>query len=213
MSTPSPTNPSLDSIHRNLYLVAATWAILLVLFSPWPALAQDCGSLSDTREMIRCLENKIARARTGSLPVGTVVLWAGSLSDIPAGWKLCDGREGRPDLSDRFALGLDPKDPMMKKTGGSIVHDHGGSTQPHTLTPDQIPQHSHKLGRGSAKFVEPEGRGDSDALAFFGWGSSSSTTIHNTHEDGGRGQAHSHGISRARHIPPYCVLAYIIKVR
>jgi len=34
-----------------------------------------------------------------------ICLWAGAVVDIPAGWALCDGNAGRPDLRDKFVLG------------------------------------------------------------------------------------------------------------
>lgn len=36
---------------------------------------------------------------------GIIVLWGGAIVDIPAGWGLCDGLNGKPDLQDRFVLG------------------------------------------------------------------------------------------------------------
>lgn len=36
---------------------------------------------------------------------GIIVLWAGAIADIPAGWSLCDGTGGRPDLRDKFVIG------------------------------------------------------------------------------------------------------------
>lgn len=36
---------------------------------------------------------------------GIVVLWGGAIADIPAGWHLCDGNAGTPDLRDRFVIG------------------------------------------------------------------------------------------------------------
>lgn len=36
------------------------------------------------------------------MPVGTILPFIGSLSDIPSGWYLCDGTNGTPDLRDRF---------------------------------------------------------------------------------------------------------------
>ena len=38
-------------------------------------------------------------------PVGTIVVWSGASDDIPTGWALCDGQDGRPDLRGRFVLG------------------------------------------------------------------------------------------------------------
>jgi len=36
---------------------------------------------------------------------GIIVLWGGAIVDIPAGWALCDGNSGRPDLQDKFVIG------------------------------------------------------------------------------------------------------------
>ena len=38
-------------------------------------------------------------------PVGSIIMWAGAVGDIPAGWKLCDGQKGTPNLIDRFIVG------------------------------------------------------------------------------------------------------------
>ncbi len=36
-----------------------------------------------------------------------VCIWSGSLETIPAGWRLCDGTNGTPDLRDKFVVGMD----------------------------------------------------------------------------------------------------------
>lgn len=36
---------------------------------------------------------------------GLICLWSGAIVDIPAGWSLCDGGGGRPDLRDKFVIG------------------------------------------------------------------------------------------------------------
>jgi len=58
------------------------------------------------------------------IPPGGIILWSGSLEDVPEGWVLCDGRRGTPDLTDRFVLGAgfayEPHE-----TGGSASHSHG----------------------------------------------------------------------------------------
>jgi hypothetical protein len=41
----------------------------------------------------------------GFTPIGGIILWSGSVASIPAGWRLCDGTNGTPDLRDRFAIG------------------------------------------------------------------------------------------------------------
>ncbi len=34
-----------------------------------------------------------------------IMLWSGAIVDIPAGWALCDGNNGTPDLRDKFIVG------------------------------------------------------------------------------------------------------------
>ncbi len=72
-----------------------------------------------------------------ALPTGTIALWYGSVASIPAGFILCDGGSGSPDLRDRFPIGA----------GGSLApHATGGSTQhTHTFTGDG---HFHTLPAG-----------------------------------------------------------------
>lgn len=57
------------------------------------------------------------------IPIGTILLWSGSIETIPNTWHLCDGSSGTPDLRDRFIIGsgstYNPDD-----IGGSNVHNH-----------------------------------------------------------------------------------------
>jgi hypothetical protein len=39
-------------------------------------------------------------------PKGAIIMWSGTLSLIPAGWKLCDGTNGTPNLQHRFIYGV-----------------------------------------------------------------------------------------------------------
>lgn len=40
-----------------------------------------------------------------AIPVGCILLWSGSVSSVPSGWRLCDGTNNTPDLRDRFVIG------------------------------------------------------------------------------------------------------------
>ena len=42
-----------------------------------------------------------------SLPIGTIIAYNGPLSAIPAGWHLCDGSDGTPNLRGKFLEGAD----------------------------------------------------------------------------------------------------------
>ena len=54
-----------------------------------------------------------------SIPSGVIVMWSGTLANIPSGWVLCNGTNSTPDLRDRFivgaAAGADPG-----STGGAL---------------------------------------------------------------------------------------------
>ena len=57
------------------------------------------------------------------VPKGGIIMWSGSIEDIPIGWALCDGTNDTPDLLDRFILGVsDQEEPG--ENGGSSSHSH-----------------------------------------------------------------------------------------
>lgn len=39
------------------------------------------------------------------VPTGGIIMWSGSIGAIPAGYVICDGTNGTPDLRDRFIVG------------------------------------------------------------------------------------------------------------
>ena len=39
------------------------------------------------------------------VPKGSIIPWYGQIKDIPSGFALCDGKNGTPDLRDRFLVG------------------------------------------------------------------------------------------------------------
>ena len=49
-----------------------------------------------------------------------ILMWSGSTDTIPAGWALCNGQDGTPDLTDRFILGAG-KTYQPGATGGAAT--------------------------------------------------------------------------------------------
>lgn len=128
-----------------------------------------------------------------SVPPGAIVMWAGSLASIPAGWALCDGANSTPDLRDRFILGvLDGENPGA--TGGTASHVHSiGSAGAHTHSgTTEISNNNLSTASGSSfEGVRQEHR-------------------HNftTNEAG----THAHSSNVQSHLPPYYKLAFIMKL-
>lgn len=68
------------------------------------------------------------------IPSGVIVMWSGAANAIPEGWVLCDGKNGTPNLLDRFIVGA----------GGAYKVGETGGTNDVALTIGQMPKHRHE---------------------------------------------------------------------
>jgi hypothetical protein len=68
------------------------------------------------------------------LPRGAIIMWGGSIGSIPAGWQLCDGSNGSPDLRGQFIAGAGNAQYTVGATGGATSV---------TLTTGNLPPHTH----------------------------------------------------------------------
>ena len=86
------------------------------------------------KDVVDDLEEEIVKL----VPKGIIVMWSGSLDDIPNGWALCDGNtRGVPDLTRRFIYGA----------GKGIYVNGKGGHETIRLTPEQLPKHRHYMAR------------------------------------------------------------------
>ena len=65
------------------------------------------------------------------MQAGMIILWHGAVVDIPAGFVLCDGSNGTPDLRDKFVYSAGPTRPTGQ-SGGNWLHVHGFDGNGHT---------------------------------------------------------------------------------
>ena len=79
------------------------------------------------------------------VPVGTIALWHGDPAWIPSGWQLCDGREGTPDVANRFVLGASEEDAGHGGPGDAHVHE---ATVLLTGRSDPHGEHTHEAPTG-----------------------------------------------------------------
>lgn len=67
------------------------------------------------------------------MPVGAIIMWSGSTSNVPSGWVLCDGRNGTPDLRGRFIVGQS----SAYRPGST------GGAERVALSSSELPRHTH----------------------------------------------------------------------
>jgi hypothetical protein len=150
---------------------------------------------------------------TNRVPTGVITLWFGSIVTIPAGWALCDGGNGTPDLRNRFVVGAGSTY-AVNAVGGSanaIVVDHTHSAT--SVVSD--PGHNHNDGNfnrllqvtGTQTATTLDSSVGEPNLTSSGniqantTGITVTTTIANT------------GVSALNaNLPPYYALAYIMKL-
>lgn len=135
-----------------------------------------------------------------AMPTGMIVMWAGLVNNIPAGWFLCDGQNNTPDLRNKFVYGATDAANDAHSVGGSadavvVSHSHTGATTANG-------NHYHTQGAINAYIPEHWSGGVSAAQTNTGWGGN-----------------HSHGVSinaagedgAGKNLPPYIKLAFIMK--
>ena len=143
---------------------------------------------------------------TGALSVGSLnILPSGSIimynsPNAPAGWALCDGGSGRPDLRGRFVLGYDPRGGKANEVPGDNFNGIGniGGAMVHKLLTSEMPSHNHTftmLANASPGDNWIPSRGSNPPVG---------NNAGKTDNTGGDGNHNN--------MPPYYVLTYIIKL-
>ena len=154
-----------------------------------------------------------------AVPAGCILLWSGSIGSIPAGWQLCNGTNGTPDLRDKFIVGAGSTY-AVDGTGGSanaivVSHTHTATT---AITD---PGHAHDLmdtGRGpiagSATFFSTftsTGSNTLNASASSNLTTPSGTSEETTGVTAATTVASAGNSGTNANLPPYYALCYIMK--
>ena len=71
----------------------------------------------------------------GMVPSKGIIMWSGSIATIPAGWFLCDGTNGTPNLRDRFIVGAGTTYAVGAMGGAATV----------ALVEANLPSHTHTV--------------------------------------------------------------------
>ncbi len=78
------------------------------------------------------------------LPIGAIIMWSGTIADIPAGFALCNGSNGTPDLRNRFVVCANADSGGAAKTTilGGALSSGGSTSHTHLFTADG---HDHSI--------------------------------------------------------------------
>ena len=146
----------------------------------------------------------VTSALNTALPSGVILIWSGASSAIPAGWYLCNGTNGTPDLRDRFVVGAGSTY-VVGNTGGS--KDAVLVSHTHTATVTD-PGHTHSINN-STNVLRAQG-GSNGSNSGTNW---RNDTISNNSATTGITVANStEGVSGTNaNLPPYYALCYIMK--
>ena len=150
-------------------------------------------NITSNTEEIKNINEKITNIKTNitalqdAMPVGSIIMFNGKAEEIPSGWAICDGKNGTPNLLDRFIL-------ASTYAGGT-----GGQSQI-TLSVSQLPPHRHRLKK--CWYGKSDNADDRQVVR---WDDSVGTNDQILTEETGFGLP-------INIMPPYYRLIYIMKV-
>ena len=192
---------SITQLNSDVALKAAIASPTLtgVPAAPTAAAGTNTTQLATTAFVKTAVDAAVAQIPPG-IPTGGIILWSGSVGAIPAGWALCNGTNGTPDLRSRFVIGAGSAY-NVAATGGSanaVVVSHS-----HSVTD---PGHLHS--QAGYNLSSPPG-----PIPWYNWGNNSYATNYPNTGSAVTGIAvNSTGQSGIdANLPPYYALAYIMK--
>ena len=159
----------------------------------------------------------------GTIPVGGIIMWSGTIATIPTGWSLCNGSNGTPDLRNQFVIGASTDASGQSITGVTGSNTKSGGTKDaivvshtHTASTNTAGAHYHQLRDGSG------GQNTNSITAGGGnlAGQNNAAGLVNLPNIMSTEGAHTHTITvdstgssgTNQNLPPYYALAFIMRV-
>lgn len=214
---PSSTNAVKGDLKGQIYANATSLWISYDDYSPstqnWFTIDKNVSSVTEN-------SGKIATTEFvhDVLPYGSIIMWFGTIANIPTGWALCDGTNGTPDLRNRFVIGATADNASTATTtitgtnaviGGSkdsivVTHNHSAIS---TSTPHN---HAIQITDISGASIEDQLGGSGSDYGIGNFQDSSATTgdspVFITTDVASTGTS---GVNA--NLPPFYALAYIMK--
>lgn len=145
------------------------------------------------------------------VPLGAIIMWSGSIEEIPKGWALCDGSNNTPNLSGKFIASYSKEDARYNYVGKQ------GGSDSITLSKEHMPPHRHiytddtnaKAHFGDIEDGFPNQVPSTNTMKTSGEKTGSGNVYYTTYE-GGVGKGATSIAQPHDNIPPYFTLAYIM---
>ncbi len=160
---------------------------------------------------------------SNAFTIGMIMMWNGAILNIPAGWHICDGTSGTPDLRDRFVLGAGGSHALG--ASGNLADTTAAvsagtpTINGHALTTAELAAHQHPFDYANANNVAIIGNpGFSMPAQFIFGGTGTATRVSYAGSSAGSGTAHTHtsgALAAHSHTlpgPPYYALYYIQRI-
>jgi microcystin-dependent protein len=145
----------------------------------------------------------------GITPIGGIIMWSGTIANIPTGWALCNGSNSTPDLRNKFIVGahsgagigtISTAGPTFNATTGALSDNYtpgnSGGTTAHQLITTELASHTHGVPDANQNFGFGGNSFDTGGNAAFQNIATTATGGDNYHENR----------------PPYYALAFIMRV-
>ena len=145
----------------------------------------------------------------GVVPIGGIIMWSGTVSTIPSNFKLCDGNNNTPNLTNKFIIGAISDQSVSGITTAATTIT-GSNTRDGGTKDAVIVSHTHELNY-EQKAVEDTGSAKiTDIRREGGDGDGGATTFTNDNTSGFMNSAGVDGTNQ--NLPPYYALAFIMRV-
>ena len=140
----------------------------------------------------------------GTIPVGGIIMWSGSIASIPTGWALCNGSNSTPDLRNTFVIGAHSDD-----GGNAETTVTGSATQSGGDKDAVLISHDHDVLTGTSGGSGGGFVSDRDSQSA-GSNGPDTVSIQTTGIDAS-GSASTSQTGTNANLPPYYALAYIMR--
>lgn len=164
--------------------------------------------------------SRVITIQVDTVPIGTIAMWNGEQATIPDGWKICDGHNNTPNLTERFIFGASVDAPpvttlhYLHQMAGGEPHNHSINIPGQSISIASSGHHSHTT-KYNIKNTLDDNSNSHDRYYYYG----ADDTV--TTDGGSNDGLHTHSATSpaintysgatAANFPPYYALYYIMK--